>query len=281
MRTRSLIAVAIAAPFIAAGFARAQEELKECPYFSGMPNYELSSSEDKEFDAHPFFNGKGVESVEGKLWSKYYGLKEGAAEASELQILRNYANALKAIGGTVFIAGSCETAACGEYEGWKLVSGKASRDGKEIWLEVAVYNGGQNYQLFVVEREAMKQDVTASGLLAALNADGHVALYINFDTNTAEIRPESRAVVEEVLAMLKGSTGLALSVEGHTDSTGNPERNKALSEQRAKAVVAALVAGGIEPARLAAVGFGQEKPVADNSSEEGRAKNRRVELVKR
>ena len=271
----------IFATLLGVGIARAQEEPKDCPYFSAMPNYELGSSEDKEFDAHSFFNGKGLVSIEGKLWSKYYSLKEGATQASELQITRNYANALKAIGGTVYIEGLCEGEKCGDYEGWKFVSGKASKDGKEIWLEVAVYNSGQNYQMTVVEREAMKQDVSASGLLAALNAEGHVAIYINFDTNRADIKPESRPVIDQVVAMLKENPGLSLSVEGHTDTTGAPEKNKVLSQQRAKAVVTALVGAGIDAKRLSAVGLGQEKPIADNSSEEGRAKNRRVELVKR
>lgn len=280
MTSRRTIAVAVVT-LLAVWPVRAQDELKDCPYFSAMPNYELESSEDKEFDSHTFFDGHAVVTIEGKLYSKYYGLKEGARQASELQITRNYANALRAIGGAVFIEGACEAAACGDYEGWTLVSGKASKAGKEIWLELVPHNGGADYQMIVVEREAMKQDVTASGLLAALNADGHVALYINFDTNRAEIRPESKPIVEQVVAMLRGNPGLSLSVEGHTDATGTPETNKVLSEQRARSVVAALVAGGIELPRLAAVGFGAERPVADNASEEGRAKNRRVELVRR
>jgi OOP family OmpA-OmpF porin len=281
MKARRSLIVMIAATVLVAGTARSQDELKECPYFTGMPNYELTASDDKEFDSHRFFNGQGLVNIEGKLWSKYYELKEGAPQASTLQIIRNYANAMRAIGGTVFIAGTCEVSNCGDYEGLTLVSGKASKDGKEIWFELVPHNGGTDYQMIVVEREAMKQDVTATGLLAALNADGHVALYINFDTNKAEIKPESRPVVDQVVALLEQTPDLSLSVEGHTDASGTAERNKTLSEERAKAVVAALVAAGIDPARLSAVGYGQEKPVADNSTEAGRAANRRVELVKR
>lgn len=70
------------------------------------------------------------------------------------------------------------------------------------------------------------------------------------------------------------------NVEGYTDNVGAPKSNRSSSEARAKSVVAALVAKGIAAARLTASGFGQERPVADNSTEEGRAKNRRVELVK-
>ena len=80
---------------------------------------------------------------------------------------------------------------------------------------------------------------------------------------------------------MKSNPGLKLSVEGHTDNAGDPASNKKLSEARAKSVTAAIVASGIEAARLSAAGFGQDKPVADNRTEEGRAKNRRVELVKK
>ena len=281
MKTGMTLALIVTGTLLVAGAAPGQEELTECPYFTAMPSYQLSSSDDREFDAHRFFDGKGRVNVEGKLWSKYYELNEGASQASELQIIRNYANALRAIGGKVLIDGTCEGAKCEDYEGWAFVSGRASRDGKEIWLEIMPHNSGADYQMIVVEREAMKQEVTASGLLAALNAAGHVALYINFDTNKADIRPDSRPIIDQVVAMLTENPGLSLSLEGHTDATGSPEKNKALSEQRARSVVAALVAAGIDGARLSAVGYGQEKPVADNSTEGGRAQNRRVELVKR
>ena len=72
-----------------------------------------------------------------------------------------------------------------------------------------------------------------------------------------------------------------MSVEGHTDNTGTAERNKTLSQERAQSVVNALKAAGIDKKRLNAVGWGQEKPMADNKTEEGKAKNRRVEIVKK
>jgi outer membrane protein OmpA-like peptidoglycan-associated protein len=74
---------------------------------------------------------------------------------------------------------------------------------------------------------------------------------------------------------------LKIGVEGHTDSVGSPKSNKILSDDRAKAVVGEIVARGIDANRLSAVGHGQDRPIADNKTEEGRAKNRRVELVKK
>jgi outer membrane protein OmpA-like peptidoglycan-associated protein len=84
-----------------------------------------------------------------------------------------------------------------------------------------------------------------------------------------------------IATLLKSNPTLKLGVEGHTDNVGDAASNKKLSEARAKSVTAAIVASGVDAARLSAAGFGQEKPVADNRTEEGRAKNRRVELVKK
>jgi OOP family OmpA-OmpF porin len=127
----------------------------------------------------------------------------------------------------------------------------------------------------------MEQEVTANQMLDALNKDGFMALYINFDTGKAEIKPESQPIVDQIAALLNDNPDLELSIEGHTDNVGTPQANKMLSEQRAKAVGAAVVAAGGGGAPPPALGWGQEKPIADNRSEDGRAKNRRVEIVKK
>lgn len=254
---------------------------KDMPNFSGMPKYRILESDDREFDAFNFYNGKGCVAVEGKKFRRAYNFKQEGQPASEIQISRNYAAAVKSMGGTVIFDGECSGADCAENCGGRLMVGKVVKGGNELWIEAAPFNGGGDYYLTVIVKEAMRQDVTAQGLLDALNRDGRVALYINFDTGKATIRPDSRPVVDQVVAMLTANPDLALSVEGHTDNVGQPKANRTLSEQRAKAVVAAIVAAGIKPARLSAAGYGQDKPVADNKTEEGRAKNRRVELVKK
>jgi outer membrane protein OmpA-like peptidoglycan-associated protein len=115
-----------------------------------------------------------------------------------------------------------------------------------------------------------------------LEATGRARLYgILFDTDSARLRPESFAVLDEVLRVLNGDPGLSLTIEGHTDSSGTAAHNQTLSEERAKAVKDYLVDKGIAANRLATVGYGQSRPVADNATELGRAANRRVELVKR
>ena len=129
----------------------------------------------------------------------------------------------------------------------------------------------------------MQQEVTAdaSSLSDELNKAGHIAVYgIHFDTGKATILPDSENVLGEIAKMLQQNPAIKLSVEGHTDNVGAAASNQALSEKRAQAVVAWLTGHGIDASRLKAKGWGQSKPITDNASEDGRAKNRRVELVK-
>jgi OOP family OmpA-OmpF porin len=127
----------------------------------------------------------------------------------------------------------------------------------------------------------MQQVITADAMAAAIDKDGFIALDIHFATGKADILPESKPIIEEIVAMLKKRPALRVGIEGHTDNTGTPAGNKTLSEARAKSVTAAISDAGIEPGRLAPAGFGQERPIGDNRTEEGRAKNRRVEIVRK
>lgn len=260
---------------------RAQEpEFKDTPWFSGMPSYLIYDAEDIEFDNYNFFNGKNCTTVEGRKFKRTYSLKENAQKTSTIQVIRNYSNAIKSMGGTVIYEGTPQDAECADNNGLSMVVGKAVKGTDELWVEV-VTSTGEDYYLTIVLKELMKQDVTASSMFEALNRDGHIALYINFDFGKSTIRDESKPIIDQIVQMLKDNQDLKLSVEGHTDNVGTPASNKTLSEARAKSVVLAIVGQGISADRLSPAGFGQDKPVADNSSEEGRAKNRRVELVKK
>ena len=261
--------------------AGAESDFKDTPFFSGMPNYKIIDAADQEFADYRFFNGKDCITVEGKKHHRAYTLKEDAKESSELQISRNYVNAVKNMGGTILFDGLCSGADCAENCGYRMVVGKVIKGSSELWVEVVPFNGGGDYYLTVVAKEAMKQDVTASDMLNALNRDGHVALYINFDTGKSTIKPESKVTIEQIVQMLRANPEIKISVEGHTDNVGNPKSNKMLSDNRAKSVVTAIIAQGIDSKRLSSIGHGQDKPIADNKTEEGRAKNRRVELVKK
>jgi len=162
-----------------------------------------------------------------------------------------------------------------------LLTATQTKGGEQRWVQLRDDMGSQYELDAALEGELELTVTTADGMMNALNQDGHVALQINFDTGKATIRPDSQPIVDQIVALLQDNPKLKLSVEGYTDNVGDPKADKTLSEARAKAVVAAVVAKGIVAGRLTASGFGQEKPVADNTTEPGRAKNRRVELVKR
>lgn len=115
-------------------------------------------------------------------------------------------------------------------------------------------------------------------ILDALRREGHFALYLTFAPKRAEITPAMGPELARVEQLLREHPDLKLVVEGHTDSQGNARENKLLSEQRAINVVNALIQRGIAPLRLKPAGYGAAQPVADNGTEAGRAKNRRVEL---
>lgn len=157
----------------------------------------------------------------------------------------------------------------------------------DIYLSLLVspHSGGdgQRVRLIAAETKAMEmQMVDADAMRDAIADTGKVALYgIYFDTDSATVRPESQAALQEIATLLGDSPELNIIVVGHTDSSGGFEYNMNLSERRASAVVAALVDEyGIVAERLSSAGVGYLAPAATNDSEDGRALNRRVELVK-
>ena len=109
---------------------------------------------------------------------------------------------------------------------------------------------------------------------------GRVRLYgINFDYDSAVIRAESKPTLDKIVAMLQSEVEMQLIIEGHTDSDGSTQHNEVLSQERADSVKSYLVSAGIDAARLFTEGHGESKPVAPNTTETGKAQNRRVELV--
>lgn len=131
------------------------------------------------------------------------------------------------------------------------------------------------------DREKKMVTVDAGAMAKSIDATGRVALYgIYFDFNKADLKPESDSTLTEIAALMKQNGGLKLLVVGHTDNVGSFPFNMDLSQRRAAAVVAALTARfSVVKERLTPVGVSFASPVATNKTEEGRAKNRRVELV--
>ena len=121
---------------------------------------------------------------------------------------------------------------------------------------------------------------TADSLKSELDKTGRAVLYINFDFNKATIRPDAKPVIAQVVKLMTDNPSLTLAINGHTDNVGQHDYNVKLSQLRAAAVVSALETAHIEPGRLSSGGFGPDQPIEDNDTDKGRAKNRRVELVK-
>lgn len=245
---------------------------KDHPLFNRMPNYFIYSYTENEFNKYEFPVGLNQKTtVEGHYYRICYNPKEKPAP-SPLQIARNHINAVKAIGGQVLYTSKNE---------WEAVM-KIVKNGMETWVHViAQHTSG--YFLFIVEKQAMNQDVVANADSMALSIKdtGKVAIYgIYFDSGKAEIKPESEPSLKEIAKLLQANPALKLYVVGHTDNVGAFDYNMKLSKDRADAVVKALIGKyGIASSRLLAWGDGPTAPIASNTTEDGRAKNRRVELV--
>ena len=142
------------------------------------------------------------------------------------------------------------------------------------------YYGGRTEQPAYIKNVRFAKG--AKPLYDRMMTDGKFITYgITFDVGKAVIKPESMGEINRIVKLMNDNPELKFEVQGHTDNTGNAAKNQTLSEQRAKAIVDKLVEMGIAAGRLSSVGKGQTSPLADNSTDEGRAKNRRVEFVKK
>jgi len=245
------------------------EGCKDSPIITRMPGSTIHSCENKEYEQVkiPVAKNKDGEvtekTLEGEFHSWDYGTREGV---SEIQVFRNFETALKQAGMKIVYEDSPATITANKGDTW-------------YWLQ----NSGSYYYQTLLTVKSMQQEVMAdaSSIADELSKSGHIALYgIHFETAKATILPDSETVLAEVAKMLQQNRDVKVSIEGHTDNVGSAAANQTLSEKRAQAVVAWLSSHGIEGSRLQAKGWGASKPVDDNATEDGRAKNRRVELVK-
>jgi OOP family OmpA-OmpF porin len=246
---------------------------KDHPLLTRMPDFHITGYKDTEFDSYRFnVQNKTPEVIEGHKYYIQYNLNTGASEPGELKIRRNVQDALKKIGGKVVFDDNFN----------KVSTIVILKDNKETWIEVRSYSN--MYRLNILEREAMKQDITANAEAMGndINSTGHVAVYgIYFDSGKTEIKPESDVAIEKISKLLMSNATLKLYIVGHTDNVGTIEANMKLSKDRADAVVNALITKyGMPATRLKSYGVASLSPVASNDNDEGKAKNRRVELVK-
>ena len=235
---------------------------EDFPYLSHFPGAKLGGTEHLEGPMDLRIPGHSEDPLlvgSGSIMKRY----AQPANLSSLEFATVYRNAL-------------------DKAGWQIIDVSAGSDasvtahyashGRDIWTYMHMIAGDISVQVADAGAEDLKQK---------LEKECHVALYgIHFDFNKATLRPDSEPLLNKIADLLKNNPTLVVELQGHTDNVGGDDYNSKLSQSRAGAVVTWLKAHGITSTRLSAHGYGRSHPVADNVSEEGRAKNRRVELAK-
>jgi len=252
-------------------------------------------------------NPEAAQRLEGRITRITYRVPP---DRSTLEVFRNYQGAMAEAGFEVLF--ECADEACGgrsfnhavvpydltfgdNYDDQRYEAAKLPREEGDVYVALYVVRdtihtgatGGRvSVQLDLIETKPMESGmvtVDAAAMAKQIGAEGHVALYgIYFDFDKADVKPESKPALDEIAKLLKEQPALKIWVVGHTDNVGEPGYNLDLSRRRARSVVHALTGEyGVAPARLQPEGVGMLAPVATNKTEEGRALNRRVELVER
>ena len=270
------------------------------PYLSLPDGYRTTDDTTFELDRAPFWTGDTFEWVEGRVHQAAIFAAEGQTFA-ELE-LRTYVDEMLDRIGAVLVAAEDQgiptheatrhgldeaarlkyRAGLGHFYSRPVRTYVVRRADGDVWIHYSSHERGANW---IIAKSAHYDPtirlLSGVELKRLIDEDGRAIIHINFGSGDALIQPDSVPQLEQVVLLLNRNPDLSLAINGHTDSQGSAERNAALSLERAQAVVDALREHGIDAGRLVAEGFGDTMPVADNASAEGRARNRRVELVRR
>jgi OmpA-OmpF porin, OOP family len=266
---------------------------------SVITGYQVKDFDAARLQAAAFKDGKPTNErrLEGRVTRIAYRTNPGP---SILEVSRNFENQLVKAGFETLVA--CDTDACGAIPfaeavdalpmpqmwidgfNYRYYAGRKAEGGRETYAAVLVSKSNDDIyaQLVVAVVGAMENKMVDAGAMAkGLREKGHIALYgIYFDTDKAVIKPESRPTLDEIAKLLQAQPQLNVFIVGHTDSQGTFEYNTDLSRRRAEAVAAELVKSyKIANTRLRTAGASFLAPIGSNATDDGRALNRRVELV--
>jgi len=232
------------------------------PWLGPLPGSKFSRS---TLDTAPFYvDIKGASEPElvasSSIIKAYYAPPDGLSN-SLFRIA--YHDALTAAGWTIVHESMASDVA---------ISAHFTKNGRNLWASL---HKNDSYDIRVADAGAVNKDLGSS-----LKTNCDVAVYgVLFDFNKSTLQPASDPVLQQILDLLKKSPTLKIEAQGHTDNVGGDAYNQTLSEARAKAILTWLTQHGIAGDRLTAKGFGKTRPIADNATDVGRAKNRRVEIA--
>ena len=260
------------------------KEVPEHSFIRPFPDSVLATalSKHENFNSYEFYylnkttNKREKKLIKGEYWRLLYEVRttsgDRVQDISMLEFFENYKAAAEQRGGKMVFQDVAQ-----------MVLTIPRDDGGITWLRVTGNARLGQQDLIIIDEAPFKQSLTfgPKALKEALDKDGRVILYeILFNYDKAILKQESDKQLQYVLTLLLENPGLTLEIQGHTDNQGEDDYNLALSQQRAETVRRYLALFGIPAEQLTAKGYGESQPVDTNDTEEGRAKNRRVELVK-
>ncbi|MGY6520888.1 MAG: OmpA family protein [Mongoliitalea sp.] len=248
------------------------------PLFNMLPNHSISGCEEKEFDKlkldYTDRDGTWIQYEKAGYFLKTYYTFDGEWEKrpSNAMIFQNYIQAVASKGGSVI------------HESKSVIFLTLKSGGDTWWIQVQSDQSG-TFSVSTVKEEAMNQYIvlSAEDIAKEMKANGKATFYgVYFDTDKSEIKPESKETLEQIAKYLNENPQVNVFIVGHTDNTGTYDHNQKLSEKRAEAVVDYLINNyQIATSRLKGYGVSSLSPITTNTSEEGKSKNRRVEMVVR
>lgn len=272
--------------------------LGDFPYFS-LPkdtSYNNKGAVTVDFDVSYVVIDRRFIEVEGPWFGASLRPARGTQWSSAF-VRKSYEDVIRSLGGERVFHGSVPRAEIdrvkdepgfrkpqGALDYWNRdpISTYVIRRGPSaaIYIQLQTNTAGGRIQIAQTgDFEQSIQLLSATDLEKAIGATGKAVVHVHFDIDKAYVQPEGLKAIAEIAEMLRRTPDLRLSIEGHTDSTGAAEHNQQLSHNRAQTVYDVLLLSGVSSSRLKTTGHGASKPLASNDNEDGRAKNRRVELV--